>query len=175
VSPHLVEAVPTRHYSLSGIRPRRPDVGVRVRIRVEVADGVRSQDASRLTEALARWLEQDRTVGPYVKINRIRSGATDGAMSGELVDWLALVFSSSFSVISLVYSHLSFRASLPPRERSSVRLVAERGDSRVVVEAGSAEEVAQLMRLVGDAGLLDHQAPESTADTASDGGAAGAS
>lgn len=128
-------------------------MGVCVRIRIEVVGGVQNQDAPQLTEAFARWLVQDRTVGPHVEISRIRSEADDGAMSASLVEWLSLVLNSGFSVASLVYSHKTFRASLPPRVQSAVRLVVEHGDSRMVIEAGSAEEAAQITRLLTDTGL----------------------
>ncbi|MEU6455171.1 hypothetical protein [Streptomyces sp. NPDC047065] len=124
-----------------------------MRIRIEVVGSVQYQDASQLTEAFARWLVQDRTVGPHVKISRIRSEVDDGAMSAGLVEWLGLVLNSGFSVASLVYSHKSFRASLPPRVQSAVRLVIEHGDSRTVIEAGSAEEAVQITRLLAGTGL----------------------
>ncbi|WP_240967476.1 effector-associated constant component EACC1 [Streptomyces composti] len=146
-----------------------------MRIRIEVGDELRNQDAARLTEALARWLEQDRSVGPRVRISRIRPQASDGTMSGDLVDWLGLVLNSGFSITSLVYSHLAFRASLPPRVRSATRLVIEHDGSRLEIESGSAEEVAQLVRLVGGNGLLTHPAPEPAAGTVRDDGADGAS
>ncbi|MGW2022897.1 effector-associated constant component EACC1 [Streptomyces decoyicus] len=146
-----------------------------VRIRVDIEGSVQNQDASRLTEAFARWLVQDRTVGPHVEISRIRSEAEDGAMSGELVEWLGLILNSAFSVASLVYSHRTFRASLPPRVRSTVRLVVEHGDSRMVIEAGSAEEATQITRLVTGTDLPGHQTPGPAGGTPSGGGADGAS
>lgn len=124
-----------------------------MRVRIEVAEGAYQGDAPRLTDALARWLAQDRTVGPHVEISRTRSEAEDGAMSAELVEWLGLVLNSGFSAAALVYSHKAFRASLPPPVRPAVRLVVEHGDARTVIEAGSAEEAAQLARLVTGAGL----------------------
>ncbi|NGO48160.1 effector-associated constant component EACC1 [Streptomyces ureilyticus] len=124
-----------------------------MRIRIQVVGSVQDQDAPQLTEAFARWLVQDRTVGPHVEISRIRSEADDGAMSAGLVEWLGLVLNSGFSVASLVYSHKTFRASLPPRVQSAVRLVVEHGDSRMVIEAGSAEEAAQITRLLTGTGL----------------------
>ncbi|WP_369251106.1 hypothetical protein [Streptomyces sp. R41] len=124
-----------------------------MRIRIELAGSVQNQDAPRLTEAFARWLVQDRTVGPHVEISRIRSEADDGAMSAGLVEWLGLALNSGFSVASLVYSHKAFRASLPPRVQSAVRLVVEHGDSRMVIEAGSAEEADQITRLLTGTGF----------------------
>ncbi|MFH8703884.1 effector-associated constant component EACC1 [Streptomyces rubrogriseus] len=143
-----------------------------MRIRVEVVGSVENQDSSQLTEAFARWLVQDRTVGPHVEISRIRSEADDGAMSAGLVEWLGLVLNSGFSVASLVYSHKTFRASLPPRVQPTVRLVVEHGDSRMVIEAGSAEEAAQITRLLTGTGLPG-QAPGPASGTLPSSGADG--
>lgn len=98
-------------------------------------------------------------------------------MSAELVEWLGLALNSGFSVASLVYSHRAFRASLPPPVRSAVRLVVEHGDSRMMIEAGSAEEAAQITRLVTGAGtgLPGHQTPGPAGGTPSGSGAHGAS
>ncbi|OEV03675.1 hypothetical protein AN216_10510 [Streptomyces oceani] len=113
-------------------------------------------------------------MGPYVEIDRVRSSARHaGAMSGGLTEWLALALSSGFSTASLVYSHLAFRASLPPAERSAVRLVVEHGDSQVVVEAGSAEEAAQLANLITNSGLLSVRSGQDTGQTGSPSGGDG--
>ncbi|WP_329012444.1 effector-associated constant component EACC1 [Streptomyces sp. NBC_00690] len=118
---------------------------MRIRIDSTNNDG---QGTGALTEEFARWLAQDRNVGPYVEIQRMRPRADDGGMSGGLVEWLNLVLTSGFSAAALVYAHRSFRASQPPRMRQSVRLVVEQGGSRIVVEVGSDEDAAAIARLL---------------------------
>ncbi|WPW27194.1 hypothetical protein P6B95_07160 [Streptomyces atratus] len=118
-----------------------------VRIRIEGSGMDRDADAGvGLTALFADWLAQDRSVGPYTEIRRVRTATGDGGMSGDLIGWLDLALSSGFSVASLVYAHQTFRASLPPRQRSAARLVVEHGNSRIVIEDGSPEDAARIAR-----------------------------
>jgi membrane-associated two-gene conflict system component 1 (EACC1) len=109
-------------------------------------------EIAELTDRFADWLVQDRSVGPHVTMNRVRPAPGAGAMSGELLEWIGLTLSSGFSAASLIYSHLSFRASLPPRQRRAARMVIEHNGVRLVIEDGTAEEAASLVRLLGGPG-----------------------
>lgn len=119
-------------------------------MRVQIEGGNASDDspdgqaAARLTDDFANWLAQDRTVAPHTEIRRIRPEATDGAMSGDLVEWISLAISSGFSATALIYAHKSFRASLPPRLRARARMVIEHGDVRIVVENGTEQDAARI-------------------------------
>ncbi|MEU4897294.1 hypothetical protein AB0B12_32140 [Streptomyces sp. NPDC044780] len=120
-----------------------------------------------LTGRFADWIARDRTVGRYVTMTRERSGTADGGMSGDLLEWIGLTLSTGFSTASLIYSHLNFRASLPPRQRPGARMVVEHNGVRVVIEDGGAEDVARLARLLGttvgsvDGTLTGHAGPGS--------------
>ncbi|MFF0729786.1 hypothetical protein [Streptomyces sp. NPDC004134] len=116
------------------------------RVRVRIGDG--GPAGEDLTGRFAHWLAGDRTAGRHVTMTRERSHAAAGEMSGHLLEWIGLSLSTGFSAASLVYSHLNFRASLPPRERPEARMVIEHGGVRIVVEDGSAEDVARLARLL---------------------------
>lgn len=107
-------------------------------------DGPDGQATARLTGDFANWLTQDRTVALHTEIRRIRPESTDGAMSGDLVEWINLAISSGFSTTALVYAHKSFRASLPPRLRAGARMVIEHGDVRIVVENGTEQDAARI-------------------------------
>lgn len=126
-------------------------------VRVRIGDGGSSvsdsgDEVAELTDRFADWLAQDRSVGPHVTMDRVRPAPVDGAMSGELLDWISLTLSSGFSAASLIYSHLSFRASLPPRQRRAARMVIERNGVRLVIEDGAEEDTARLVRLLGGLG-----------------------
>ncbi|MER5911893.1 hypothetical protein ABT124_15640 [Streptomyces sp. NPDC001982] len=119
-----------------------------MRVRIDSSrasdDSPDGQAAARLTGDFANWLAQDRAVALHTEIRRIRPEPTDGAMSGDLVEWINLAISSGFSTTALVYAHKSFRASLPPRLRASARMVIEHGDVRVVVENGTEQDAARI-------------------------------
>ncbi|WP_319245088.1 effector-associated constant component EACC1 [Streptomyces sp. MB09-02B] len=121
-----------------------------MRVRIDSAGGSTDsrdgQSVAQLTADFADWLSQDRAVGPHVEIRRIRPEPTDGAMSSDLVEWLSLAVSSGFSAAALVYAHRTFRASLPPRLRTSARMVIEHGDLRVVVENGNEQDAVRIAR-----------------------------
>ncbi|MFC0598380.1 effector-associated constant component EACC1 [Streptomyces palmae] len=140
-----------------------------------------------LTSRFADWITRDRTVGRYVAVTRERSGTADGGMSGDLLEWIGLTLSTGFSTASLIYSHLNFRASLPPRQRAGARMVVEHNGVRVVIEDGGAEDVARLALLLGtapgsDEGTLTDHTGRASGDSAgqctggdSEGAASGAS
>ncbi|MFJ7772629.1 hypothetical protein ACIQ1J_30645 [Streptomyces sp. NPDC097107] len=115
------------------------------RIKVECAD-VEDATAAELTGEFADWLVEDRSVGAHADIRKIRPPSSDGGMSGDAVAWIALATSSGFSVATLVYAHLAFRASLPSRLRGTTRLIVERNGVRATIEGESPEAVAQLAR-----------------------------
>ena len=115
------------------------------RIKVECADAGEAM-AAELTGDFADWLTEDRTIGAHADIRKIRPSTSDGGMSGELVAWIGLATTSGFSVASLVYAHLAFRASLPSRLRGTTRLIVERNGARATIESDSPEAVAQLVR-----------------------------
>ncbi|MFC7304159.1 hypothetical protein ACFQVC_08030 [Streptomyces monticola] len=119
-------------------------------------------EVAELTGGFADWLAQDRGVGPHLSMSRVRSAPADGAMSGQLLEWISLTLGSGFSAAGLIYAHLNFRASLPPRRRRAARMVIERNGVRLVIEDGTEEETARLVRLLG--GL-----PDSDGDTDGDG------
>ncbi|GAA1150314.1 hypothetical protein GCM10009577_86990 [Streptomyces javensis] len=122
---------------------------MRVRIGGERLAGESVGNGSgNLTGRFADWLARDRAVGRYVTMTRERSGTDDGGMSGDLLEWIGLTLSTGFSTASLIYAHLNFRASLPPRQRSDARMVVEHNGVRVVIEEGGAEDVARLARLL---------------------------
>ncbi|MFD4022292.1 hypothetical protein ACFWRV_02070 [Streptomyces sp. NPDC058576] len=123
-------------------------------MRVRIGDeGVAGESAvsggGDLTGRFADWLARDRTVGRHVALTRERSGAADGGMSGDLVEWIGLTLSAGFSAAGLIYAHLNFRAALPPRQRPGARMVVEHNGVRVVIEDGHAEDAARLARLLG--------------------------
>lgn len=109
-----------------------------------------ADDGGDLTGLFADWLAEDRSVGRYVTLTRERPGPADGGMSGGLLEWISLGLSAGFSTAGLIYSHLNFRASLPPRRRPGARLVIEHNGLRMVIEEGSPEDAARLARLLSD-------------------------
>jgi hypothetical protein len=109
-------------------------------------------EVAELTDRFADWLAQDRSVGPHVTMDRVRPAPVDGAMSGEPLDWISLTLSSGFSAASLIYAHLSFPASLPPRQRRTAGMVIEHNGVRLVIENGTQEDTARLVRLLGGPG-----------------------
>ncbi|MEO3756055.1 hypothetical protein [Streptomyces sp. B6B3] len=118
-------------------------------MRLRIGDSVLAGEGGRaadLTGDFADWLTSHRDVSRYAEIRRLRPPAADGAMSGELVEWIGLTLSSGFSAAALVYAHLSFRASLPPGQRPGARMVIEHNGVRVVVDEGTAEDVARIAR-----------------------------
>lgn len=122
-------------------------------MRVRIGDGGPAGESvgdggGDLTGRFAHWLAGDRTVGRHVTMTRERSGTDDGGMSGDLLEWIGLALSTGFSAAGLVYAHLNFRASLPPRERSGARMVVEHDGVRIVIEDGGPEDVARLARLL---------------------------
>ncbi|MER5384232.1 hypothetical protein ABT040_28825 [Streptomyces sp. NPDC002688] len=121
---------------------------VRMRVQIESgsteSDGPSGQVAAQLTADFADWLTEDRDVSLHAEIRRIRPQRTDGAMSGDLVEWISLVISSGFSTTALVYAHKSFRAALPPSLRQGVRMVIEHGDLRLVVEGGTEQDATRI-------------------------------
>ncbi|CAM5452186.1 MULTISPECIES: effector-associated constant component EACC1 [Streptomyces] len=135
-----------------------------MRLRIEAGDssdeGPDGQAAARLTGDFADWLAQDRAVSLHTGIRRVRPESTDGAMSGDLVEWISLAISSGFSTTALVYAHKSFRASLPPRLRAGARMVIEHGDVRVVVENGTEQDAVRIARALASP-------PESTGNAGS--------
>ncbi|MFF3677995.1 hypothetical protein ACFYYS_28985 [Streptomyces sp. NPDC002120] len=108
-------------------------------------------ETAGLTGEFADWLTQDREVTRHAVVRRVRAEAPEGAMSGDLVEWISLAVSSGFSTAALVYAHRSFRASLPPRLRSGARLVVEHDGVRVVIEDGTEEDVARVVRALAGA------------------------
>ncbi|WP_439678296.1 effector-associated constant component EACC1 [Embleya sp. MST-111070] len=118
------------------------------RIRVDCADAEQARTAE-LTGEFADWLIEDRAVSTYAEIHRIRPATDQGAMSADLVSWIALATSSGFSLGSLVYAHLSYRASLPHRLRESTRLIVERDGTRVTIEGDSPDALARLAQALG--------------------------
>ncbi|MGP4114419.1 effector-associated constant component EACC1 [Streptomyces sp. 4N509B] len=110
---------------------------------------------AELTGRFAEWLARDRNVGRHVTLTRERSPAPDGAMSGDLLGWIGLTLSTGFSAANLIYSHLNFRASLPPRQRPAARMVIEYNGVRIVVEEGGPEDAARLARLLGTTSAPD--------------------
>ncbi|OEJ28906.1 hypothetical protein AS594_35280 [Streptomyces agglomeratus] len=143
-------------------------------MRVRIDSGSTSDDGpdghatARLTGEFADWLAQDRSVGPHTEIRRIRPQRIDGAMSGDLVEWISLAVSSGFSATALVYAHRSFRASLPPRLRAGARMVVERGDLRVVVENGTEQDLARVAQVIAAAGqslAISPPSPSATGGT----------
>lgn len=126
-------------------------------------------EAAELTDRFATWLAQDRSVGPHLTIDRVRTASVDGAMSGELLDWISLTLNGGFSVASLIYSHLNFRASLLPRQRRAAQMVIEHDGARLVIEAGTAEDVARLHRLLGGFGVGEGDGEGGAGDGDSDG------
>ncbi|MFC9682946.1 hypothetical protein [Streptomyces sp. NPDC056948] len=123
-----------------------------------------------LTALFADCIAQDRRVGPHAEIQRVRRAAEDGAMSGDLVDWLDLVLSSGFPTAALVYARQAFRASLPPHQRPATRLVVEHRGPRFLIEDGTPEDAARLARALATA--TGDSAPEggTATDAESDGG-----
>ncbi|QKW08320.1 hypothetical protein HUT18_20045 [Streptomyces sp. NA04227] len=117
-----------------------------IRVRVESADGAESGE---LTRALADWLAEDRDVGRYAEIGRIRHRETrpSGAMSADPMTWVQLLTSSGFSTAGLVYAHMAFRASLPRRQRS-VPVVIECRGVRVTVRDASPETAARIAEVL---------------------------
>ncbi|MFC9706041.1 hypothetical protein ACFTWD_35725 [Streptomyces sp. NPDC056943] len=140
-----------------------------MRIQIE---GTRSSrdgnEAAELTEAFADWLAQDRSVGPYMEIRKIRTVSDDGSMSGDLADWISLAVSSGFSTAALLYAHQTYRASLPARQRQEARLVIEHEGTRVVIESGTAEEAATIARMLAASETADVEAPSSAGSPATD-------
>ncbi|MEU2603110.1 effector-associated constant component EACC1 [Streptomyces albus] len=122
-------------------------------------------DVPELTGHFADWLAQDRSVGPHLTMERIRRAPVDGAMSGQVLEWVSLTLSSGFSAAGLIYSHLGFRASLPPGRRHAARMVIEHNGVRLVIDDGTEEDVARLVRLLDGLG-------DSDGDTGTDGEAA---
>ncbi|MEU9163495.1 hypothetical protein AB0D29_24905 [Streptomyces sp. NPDC048424] len=133
-----------------------------MRVRIDSGDGGgkaggspgNGRDAAEtagLTGEFADWLTQDREVSRHAVVRRVRAQAPEGAMSGDLVEWIALAVSSGFSTAALVYAHRTFRASLPPRLRSGARLVVEHDGVRVVIEDGTEEDVARVVRALAGA------------------------
>ncbi|RCG27149.1 hypothetical protein DTL70_05525 [Streptomyces diacarni] len=121
---------------------------MRLRIGDESANACTVDGGGDLTGLFADWIAKDRAVGRYVTVTRERSGLTDGGMSGGLLEWIGLSLSAGFSTAGLIYSHLNFRASLPPRRRPGARLVVEHNGVRMVIEDGSPEDAARLARLL---------------------------
>lgn len=119
-----------------------------LRIRIE-CDDADEATASELTGAFADWLVEDRDVAAHADIRKLRTARDDGGMSGDVVAWLELAASYGFSAASLVYAHLSYRASLPRRLQAATRMVVEYRATRVTIEGGSAEDVALIARALG--------------------------
>ncbi|WP_406278898.1 hypothetical protein OHT93_38265 [Streptomyces sp. NBC_00191] len=130
-------------------------------------DSPEGQAAARLTGDFANWLAQDGAVALHTAIRRIRSEPTDGAMSGDLVEWISLAVSSGFSTTALVYAHKSFRASLPPRLRAGARMVIEHGDVRVVVENGTEQDAARITQALAATAQTPATPPAATGGTPS--------
>lgn len=107
------------------------------------------EGVAELTGRFADWLARDRSVGRHVTMTRERSAIADGGMSGDFLEWIGLTLGTGFSAAGLIYAHLNFRASLPPRQRSAARMVVEHNGVRLVIEEGSAEDAARLARLLG--------------------------
>ncbi|MFB7853326.1 hypothetical protein ACFC34_40850 [Streptomyces sp. NPDC056053] len=125
-------------------------------MRVRIGDdGVAGESVGNgggdLTGRFADWLARDRTVSRHITMTRERSGLADGGMSGDLLEWIGLTLSTGFSTAGLIYTHLNFRASLPPRQRPGAQMVVEHNGVRIVIEDGGAEDVARLARLLGTA------------------------
>ncbi|MEU3730571.1 hypothetical protein AB0E81_14300 [Streptomyces sp. NPDC033538] len=123
-----------------------------MRIRIgdgDPGDGRPGGDATDLTGRFADWLVKDRSVGRHVTLTRERAGTADGGMSGQALEWIGLALGSGFSAAALVYAHLNFRASLPPRRRPAARLVVEHNGVRVVIEDGGPADAARIARLLG--------------------------
>ncbi|MGZ9935743.1 effector-associated constant component EACC1 [Streptomyces sp. NC-S4] len=127
---------------------------MRVRIGADDGDDPGASGTAGLTGDFADWLTQDREVSRSTAVRRVRATAPSGAMSGDLVEWISLAVSSGFSATALVYAHRTFRASLPPRQRSGAQLVVEYDGVRIVVEDGTAEDAARVARALagGQAG-----------------------
>ncbi|MFE6834964.1 hypothetical protein ACFVFI_09000 [Streptomyces sp. NPDC057705] len=143
------------------MREKRGAAGMRVRIDSGDGGGVGGgpaeggrgpEETAGLTGDFADWLAQDREVSRHAVVRRVRADPPEGAMSGDLVEWISLAVSSGFSTSALVYAHRTFRASLPPRLRSGARLVVEHEGVRVVIEDGTEEDVARVVRALAGAG-----------------------
>ncbi|MDT0444049.1 effector-associated constant component EACC1 [Streptomyces johnsoniae] len=118
-------------------------------MRIRVGGNESGDGGAELTGRFADWLARDRSVGRHVTMTRERSATADGGMSGDLLEWIGLTLSTGFSAAGLIYSHLNFRASLPPRQRPGAQMVVEHNGVRLVIEEGSAEDAARLVRLLG--------------------------
>ncbi|MFJ8861774.1 hypothetical protein ACIRD8_25495 [Streptomyces sp. NPDC102451] len=136
--------------------------GVDLRIRIASTSSSRDgNETAELTEAFADWLAQDRSVGPYMEIRKLRTASGEGAMSGDLADWLSLVVSSGFSTAALLYSHQAYRASLLPRLRREARLVVEHEGTRVIIESGTPEDAALIARMLATSEAGSEEPPPS--------------
>ncbi|MFE8921455.1 effector-associated constant component EACC1 [Streptomyces rochei] len=145
-----------------------------MRIRIgdgDPGDGRPGGAADDLTGRFADWLVKDRSVGRHVTLTRVRAGTADGtvvgAMSGQALEWIGLALGSGFSAAGLVYAHLNFRASLPPRQRQAARLVVEHNGVRVVIEDGSPADAARIARLLGEGDAVDDSSDDDAEGIAS--------
>ncbi|MER6046402.1 hypothetical protein ABT168_02775 [Streptomyces sp. NPDC001793] len=143
--------------------------GVALRVWIDsdgTSDGSGSRgEGARLTADFADWLTQDRNVGLHTEIQRVHPDTTNGAMSGDLVEWISLAVSSGFSTLSLLRAHRSFRASLPPRLRPGARMVIEIGDVRLVVENGTEQDAARIARALAESASKSASEPQLGAES----------
>ncbi|MFD5394226.1 hypothetical protein ACFWJW_08350 [Streptomyces sp. NPDC127097] len=128
-------------------------------LRVRVGHAEVSGDASGWTGAFADWLVEDRRLGRHTDIRRGRSSQSDGGMSGDLVSWISLAVSSGSLATDLILAYGHFRASLPRRARPAARLIVEHGESRVIIEEGTAEDAARVVRALNAAQAEDEESP----------------
>ncbi|WP_246102902.1 effector-associated constant component EACC1 [Streptomyces piniterrae] len=124
-------------------------------LRVKAAHAEVSGDASGWTGAFADWLVEDRRLGRHTDIRRGRSSSSDGGMSGDLVSWISLAVASGSFATDLILAYGHFRASLPRRVRSAARLIVEHGESRVIIEEGTPEDAARVVRMLNAAQAED--------------------
>jgi hypothetical protein len=103
-------------------------------------------DPSVWTATFARWLSEDRRTAGGAAVRRERSVGGDGAMGPDAVEWIGLAVSAGSFLVDLVAVYGDFRPTLPGRLRRGARLVVEHRGARVVIEDGTPEDAARLVR-----------------------------
>ncbi|WP_030815966.1 effector-associated constant component EACC1 [Streptomyces sp. NRRL S-337] len=126
-------------------------------LRVRVAHAEVPGDPANWTGAFADWLVEDRRLGRHADIRRGRSSPSDGRMSADLVSWISLAVASGSLATDLITVYGHFRASLPRRVGSAARLIVEHGESRIIIEEGTAEDAARVMRALNAAQAEDEE------------------
>jgi hypothetical protein len=140
--------------------PQRMELRVKVAHTDTACDSVPGveNDALGWTETFADWLVEDRRLGWHTDIRRERFSPGDGGMSPDLVAWISLAVASGSFVTDLISVYGHFRASLPRGVRPAARLIVEYGDTRVIVEEGTVEDVARVARALNTAHAEDKAA-----------------